>query len=214
MSMATKAYRAFLFDMDGTLINSAASAERVWSDWARRHGLDVAAFLPTMHGRRSQDTIRESGLPNLDIDAEAAWITQAEIEDTADITAIAGVAAFIAALPPSAWAIVTSAPLALARVRLAAAGLPLAPLMITAEDITAGKPDPQGYLLAAARLGVAPADCLVFEDALPGIRAGEAAGADVLVIGKTARRGHRAAPDYTGLSVQVTADGALELVGP
>ncbi len=79
--------------------------------------------------------------------------------------------------------------------------------MVTAEDISAGKPDPEGYLLAARRLGVAPAGCLVFEDAEPGILAGKAAGADVLVIGA-------AVHDYTGLSAHIMADGALILRGP
>lgn len=202
--MSSKLYQAFLFDMDGTLLNSAASAERVWGAWAARHGLDVAAFLPKMHGRRSTDTIRDTGLP-LDIDAEARAITDAEIEDTAGTVEIPGAQAFVNALPADRWAIVTSAPLALAQARLKTANLPVPALMITAEDITAGKPDPEGYLLAAARLGVAAGDCLVFEDAEPGIRAGEAAGAEVLVIGGTVE-------DYTGLSVRVT-DGGLDLVG-
>jgi sugar-phosphatase len=206
------AYKAFLFDMDGTLLNSAASAERVWGDWARRHGLDVPAFLRTMHGRRAEDTLRDSGVAGLDIAAEARAITDAETSDTDGIVEIPGAAAFVATLSAAHWAIVTSAPLALAQARLKAAGLPLAPLMITAEDITRGKPDPQGYLLAAARLGISPGECLVFEDAVPGVRSGEAAGADVIVIGGHAYPPHAAARDYTRLSVTI-ADGRLDLHG-
>ena len=209
----SRAYKAFLFDMDGTLLNSAASAERVWGDWARRHGLDVPAFLRTMHGRRSEDTLRDSGVAGLDIAAEAQAITDAEIDDTAGTVEIAGAAAFLATLPTSAWTIVTSASRALAEARLQAAGLPLPPLMITAEDISKGKPDPEGYLLAAKRLGVSPGDCLVFEDAEPGVRAGAAAGADVIVIGGHIFAPHAKAQDYTGLSVTV-ADGRLDLHCP
>lgn len=208
----SRAYKAFLFDMDGTLLNSAASAERVWGDWARRHGLDVPAFLRTMHGRRSEDTIRDSGVRGLDIAAEARAITAAEIDDTAGTVEIAGARTFLAALPASAWTIVTSASRALAQARLKAAGLPLPPLMITAEDISRGKPDPEGYLLAAERLGAAPGDCLVFEDAVPGVRAGAAAGADVIVIGGHAYPPHARARDYARLSVTI-ADGLLELHG-
>lgn len=211
--MSNRSYQAFLFDMDGTLIDSTASAERVWGVWAARHGLDVPAFLRTMHGRRAEDTIRDTGLAGLDIAAEARAITQAETDDTTGIVEIPGAHAFLAALPAARWAIVTSAPRALAQVRLTAAGLPVPAIMVTAEDITAGKPDPQGYRLAAARLSVQARDCLVFEDAAPGILAGEAAGADVLVIGKAAHPAHPAASDYTALSTRLTADGALECVG-
>jgi len=209
----SRAYRAFLFDMDGTLLNSAASAERVWGDWAQRHGLDVAPFLRTMHGRRSEDTIRDSGVAGLDIAAEARAITEAEINDTDGTVEIAGARAFLATLPASAWTIVTSASRALAEARLKAAGLPVPPQMVTAEDISAGKPDPEGYLLAAKRLGVAPGDSLVFEDAEPGVRAGAAAGADVLVIGGHSYPPQAAAHDYTGLSVTIV-DSLLELRGP
>jgi len=209
----SRGYKAFLFDMDGTLINSAASAERVWGDWARRHGLDVPAFLRTMHGRRSEDTLRDSGVAGLDIAAEARAITDAETNDTRGIVEIAGAAAFVATLPAERWSIVTSAPLALAQARLKAAGLTAPPLMITAEDISAGKPDPEGYLLAARRLGVLPGDCLVFEDAEPGVRSGAAAGADVIVIGGHVYPPHAAVHDYTGLSMQLNADGTLALRG-
>jgi sugar-phosphatase len=178
-------FAAFLFDMDGTLLSSIAAAERVWAAWARRHGLDVAAFLPTIHGQRSVETVRRLGLPGVDPQAEADAITRAEMDDVDGIAAIAGAARFVAGLPADRWAIVTSAPRDLALRRLEAAGLPQPPLMVTAEDVERGKPAPDCFLLAARRLGVAIGDCLVFEDAPAGIAAAEAAGASLVVIGAT-----------------------------
>ncbi|CAM3161338.1 glycerol-3-phosphatase [Pseudomonas floridensis] len=177
-----KSFAAFLFDMDGTLLNSVIAAERVWSKWARRHGLDVDAFLPTIHGVRSIDTVRRQNIPGIDAQQEAAAISQAEIEDVEGVVAIEGVAAFLNSLPPDRWAMVTSAPRALAAARMKAAGLALPDIVVTAEDVSQGKPAPEGFLLAAQRLGVAAEQCLVFEDAPAGIAAGKAAGASVVVI--------------------------------
>ncbi len=209
--LPTRPFSALLFDMDGTIISSIASAERVWSRWAEAHGLDVASFLPTIHGVQSVETIRRLNLPGVDPKAEAAAITRAEMEDVGDITEIAGARAFLKALPPERWAIVTSAPRALATRRLAAAGMPLPALMVAAEDVRHGKPAPDCFLMAAERLGVPAPECLVFEDAPAGIQAAEAAGATVLVVTATHHRpvsaGHAAIPDYRGLSVEAAADG-------
>ncbi|MHB8284387.1 MAG: HAD-IA family hydrolase [Caulobacteraceae bacterium] len=180
-----RAFAAFLFDMDGTIITSIVAAERVWANWARSHNLDVAAFLPTIHGVRAIDTVRKQNLPGVDAEQEAAAISQAEIEDVDGVEAIAGAARFLAALPPERWAIVTSAPQALAVARLEAAGLVAPALIVSADDVTQGKPSPEGYQLAAERLGVDVRDCLVFEDAPAGIQAGEASGAAVVVVTAT-----------------------------
>ncbi len=215
--LTDRAFAAFLFDMDGTILSSIDAAERVWARWARRHGLDVDAFLPTIHGMRSVETVRRLGLPGVDPEVEAAAITAEEMDDVEGIEAIAGVAAFLAALPASRWAVVTSAPRELALRRIAAAGLPAPPLLIAAEDVTQGKPAPDCFVLAAARLGVAASDCLVFEDAPAGIAAAEAAGASVVVITATHAHAlatrHASAPDYARLGVRAGADGALRLVG-
>jgi sugar-phosphatase len=184
-SVFNTSYRAFLFDMDGTVLNSIAAAERIWTTWARRHGVDVDTFLPTIHGARAIDTINRLALSGVDAEAEAAWITEAEIGDVEGIVEVAGAASFLRSLPANQWAIVTSAPRALALRRMAAAGIPEPLVMVTAEDVSAGKPDPAGYRLAASRLGVEPTECLIFEDAAVGIRAGEAAGGHVMVITAT-----------------------------
>ncbi|WP_122571760.1 HAD-IA family hydrolase [Pseudomonas viridiflava] len=202
-----KPFAAFLFDMDGTLLNSVIAAERVWAKWAQKHGLDVNRFLPTIHGVRSIDTVRKQNIPGIDVQQEADAISQAEIEDVEGVAAIEGVADFLASLPADRWAVVTSAPLALAQARMKAAGLTLPDVVITAEDVTQGKPAPDGFLLAAQRLGVEPAQCLVFEDAQAGIAAGKAAGARVVVV--TAAHLHPyeeqdwTLPNYLGLKVSV-----------
>ncbi|WP_415768434.1 HAD-IA family hydrolase [Pseudomonas sp. LB3P38] len=191
-------YRAFLFDMDGTVLNSIAAAERIWAAWALRHGVDVVSFLPTIHGVRAIDTINRLALPGVDAEAEAAFITEAEIEDVEGIIEVPGAANFLKSLPANQWAIVTSAPKALALRRMAAAGIPQPLVMVTAEDVSAGKPDPAGYRLAAKRLGVEPADCLIFEDATVGILAAEAAGAGLIVV--TATHDHPLQTPHTTLA--------------
>ena len=215
---ADRKFAAFLFDMDGTLLNSIASAERVWSRWAERHGLDVAKFLPTIHGVQSVETVRRQNLPGVDPVAESQAITQAEMEDTDGIVSIGHAAAFLASLPDHRWAIVTSAPRELALRRLHAAGLKAPPLLVSAEDVERGKPAPDCFLLAAKRLGVAPNECLVFEDAPAGIAAAEAAGAEVVVI--TAAHSHPietthpTLDDYADYRVEYDAGGLQLIANP
>ncbi|MBT2373147.1 HAD-IA family hydrolase [Pseudomonas fluorescens] len=208
-------YRAFLFDMDGTLLNSIAAAERVWTIWAKRHGLDVPAFLATIHGARAIDTITRQALPGVDAQAEAQWIAEAEIEDVDGVVAIAGAVAFLKTLPGDQWALVTSAPRALALRRLQAAGIAPPATLVTAEDVAIGKPDPACYVLGAQRLGVAVQDCLVFEDATVGIRAGEASGADVMVVTAThltpLMTEHPLIAGYEHLQAYRDQDGLLQL---
>jgi sugar-phosphatase len=205
-----KTYAAMLFDMDGTLLSSIAAAERVWGSWAERHGLDAATFLPTIHGVRAEDTIRRQNIDGIDLDAEVQWVTDAEMHDVGGIMPIEGIAAFLDGLPADRWAIVTSASLDLATRRLKAAGLTLPNIVVTAEDVEKGKPNPDCFLLAAKKLGVRISDCLVFEDAPAGIQAAEAAGADVMVIKATHQHPmetkHSSIHDY--VSVEIGLDGA------
>jgi sugar-phosphatase len=199
--------------MDGTILNSIASAERIWGAWATRHGLDVASFLPSVHGVRSVDTIKRLALPGVDAEREAAELTQAEIVDVAGIVALPGAVQFLASLPPHRWAVVTSAPVDLAKRRLAAAGIPLPHILVTAEDVTTGKPNPECYRVAADKLGVSPTDCLVFEDAPAGILAGEAAGAHLMVVTATHTHvlatPHVTTATYQGLTAHVVEDGSI-----
>ena len=95
-----RAFGALMFDMDGTIVNSIAAAERVWTAWAKRHGLDVASFLPTIHGVRAIETITRLQLPGVDPQAEVHALLLAEIKDVEGIEAIEGAKAFLASLPP------------------------------------------------------------------------------------------------------------------
>ena len=204
-------FSAFLFDMDGTLLNSTVAAERVWTRWAQRHGLDLTSFLPTIHGVRCIDTIRNLDLPGVDAAREADAISQAEIDDVDGVMEVTDAARFLASIPPERWAIVTSAPRALAQARLNAAGLKMPINIVTAEDVSQGKPAPDCFLLAAKRLGVDARDCLVFEDAPAGIAAAEAAGASVVVITATHQHEmqtrHPALASYEGVEVVMDAEG-------
>lgn len=175
-------FDGWLFDMDGTLLTSIASVERVWSDWARRNGIEVDSFLKRIHGIQAVEVVRRENLPGLDPQVEAEQLAQAELDDLEGTQAIAGAAAFLASLPPERWAIVTSAPRRLALARLQAVGLPLPGVLICAEDVARSKPAPDGFLLGAKRLGVDPKRCVVFEDSPAGIAAGQAAGATVIVV--------------------------------
>lgn len=174
-------FEGWLFDMDGTLLTSIPSVERVWSDWARRHGIEVDSFLKRIHGIQAVEVVRRER-PELDAQAEAEQLAQAELEDMDGTQAIAGAAAFLSSLPQGRWVIVTSAHRRLALARLKAVGLPLPKVLICAEDVPRGKPAPDGFLLGAERLGVDPARCVVFEDSAAGIAAGKAAGATVIVV--------------------------------
>lgn len=214
-ALPSRSYDAFLFDMDGTLITSVAAAERAWAAWAGRHGLDLAAFIPTIHGVRAIDTIRKQNLKDIDLATEVDWITRAEIEDTEGVAEIPGAVAFVATLPPDRWAVVTSASPELAAARLKAAGLTPPALVVTAHDVEHGKPDPAGFRLAAERLGFRIEDCLVFEDAEAGIAAAEAAPADVVVITAAhphpLETSHPMLDGYEDVRCVVGGDGRLSL---
>ena len=215
MRLFGRPYAAFLFDMDGTLINSIVAANKVWTQWAHVHGLEPERVLRNMHGVRAVDTIRGLKVPGMDVEHEADLLTQAEIAAVDGIMAIGGVLALLRSLPENRWAVVTSAPRDLATRRLAVAGIPTPRVLVTAEDVTRGKPAPDCYLLAARQLDVDAQDCLVWEDAPAGIGAAEAAGADVIVISAThdepMQTHHPIVVDYDGLTATVDADGLLVL---
>ena len=172
---------AALFDMDGTLVDSTSAVETVWTEVAQRYGLDAAEVLAVAHGVRAVDTMRRF-LPESEVAAAVAYLEARELTLLDGVVEIPGAVDFLAGLG-TPWAVVTSASPALAHARLRAAGIPVPSVLVTAADVEQGKPAPDGYLLAAQRLGVAASDCTVYEDAEAGIRAGLAAGAAVVVVG-------------------------------
>jgi len=183
--MKSLSCRALLFDMDGVLVDSTAAVARVWTVWARKHELDPETVVKIAHGRPSITTIREL-LPHGDHEAEDREVERLEIEDVEGIVALPGAAELLRTLPPTRYAIVTSATRPLAEVRLRAAGLPIPERLVTARDVQRGKPNPDPYLGGAQLLGVPPAECVVIEDAPSGVRAGKAAGARVVALRTTA----------------------------
>jgi mannitol-1-/sugar-/sorbitol-6-phosphatase len=177
---------ALLFDLDGVLVDSTALVERQWRRWASARGLRPEPFLRVCHGRRALETIRLAA-PHLDAEAEVAALIPVEEADTGSVRALPGAARLIAALPPTSWGVATSGSRLGATARLTQAALPVPGVLICAEDVQSGKPNPEAYILAAADLGVAPEDCLVVEDAPAGIQAARAAGMPVVGLATTHR---------------------------
>lgn len=181
--------RALLLDMDGTLVNSDAVVERVWRRWADRHGLDGDEAMKVVHGRQGYASMAVL-LPGRPMEQNYADNARMLAEETADmdgVVAIPGAAEFLASLRGVvAHALVTSADVALSAARMGAAGLSLPEVRVTAESVGASKPDPEGFLKGAAELGVAPEECVVFEDSGAGISAGRSAGMRVVGVGPRA----------------------------
>jgi len=176
--------QAILFDLDGVLVDSTRAVERVWRKWAAQHKLKPKLVLEHAHGRRTIETVRIVA-PQLDADEETLKVEHMEIADKDGIVAIPGAAKLLRSLPHDRFLIVTSATRALASARLGYAGLPVPERLVTADDVVEGKPSPEPYLKGAAALGIAPADCLVFEDTPAGIESARAGGMRVIALTST-----------------------------
>jgi sugar-phosphatase len=211
--------KGILLDMDGILISSLGSVERSWTKWALTRGIDPAYACRTAHGCRAIETVARLR-PDLDPATELKVIEEIELADGEGIAVLPGVLAFLAALPQNRWTVVTSATEGLARMRLAAAGIPVPERLVTAESVSEGKPNPSPYLAGAALLGFKPSECVVFEDAPSGTKAGHAAGCTVVAtpFSHTAELLDAAdylIPDLTHVAVKVLPDGlALTLTLP
>jgi sugar-phosphatase len=211
---------AILFDLDGVLVDSSPVIARQWQRWAALRGVDLSAIHQIWHGRRASEIIAAVA-PHLDVAEESRWMCDAEAADVEGVTVHPGAAALLAALPADAWAIATSGPRPVAVARLTAAGLPTPTIFVTGDDVRNGKPHPEPYLLAAARLGIAPTRCIVIEDAVAGIEAGLAAGAQVIAVPTsypTAALGRATAIVSHLADLQLTlnghTNGRLTLTGP
>lgn len=182
--------RAVLLDMDGTLVNSDAVVERCWRRWSEKHGLDFDEVIHVVHGRQGYASMAVL-LPERPMEenlAENREMLAAETADMEGVVPVPGAPAFMASLVGLPHALVTSADVPLSTGRMAAAGLALPEVRVTAESVGASKPDPEGFLKGAAELGFDPADCVVFEDSEAGILAGRAAGMRVVGVGPRAAR--------------------------
>src|ERR1019366_2569310 len=166
---------AILFDLDGVLVDSTPCVTRVWATWAREHGLDPDYVVHVAHGQRTIETVRTVA-PYLDAQQETNGLEQMELTDTEGLRVLPGAKGLLDALPPDRYTIVTSGTRRLATKRLQVVGLPAPTTMITADDVTKGKPDPEPYLAGARVLGFLPGQCIVFEDAPSGILAARSAG--------------------------------------
>jgi mannitol-1-/sugar-/sorbitol-6-phosphatase len=171
-----------LSDLDGVLVDSHASIMRAWRWWGAAHGVAGEAIESVQQGRPSGEVIAALA-PDVDAAAEARAIDLRQAQDVEGVIALPGARELLAGSDPVA--IVTSCTIPLATARLRAVGLPVPQVLVTPECLSLGKPDPEGYLLAARELGAAPADCVVFEDAPAGIQAGRAAGMHVVGITTT-----------------------------
>ena len=170
---------AVLLDMDGTIVDSRAIVERMWTLWATEHGIPIESALAVAHGRRTLETMQLLA-PHLATPEEAARLDALEAEQEGSETAIPGALDLLTALPAHRWAVVTSAIRRIARDRIVGVGLPAPAILIGADDVVEGKPSPEGYLRAADRLGVDVRRCVIFEDTPAGLQAGRAAGATVV----------------------------------
>lgn len=204
---------AILFDIDGTLVDSTAAVIRTWTTWAAKRGIDADEILRVCHGRRTADTLAMF-LPAGQHAAAIAELEQLELADLNDVSALPGTLGLVPRLPADRWAAVTSGSRELMRTRLAAAGLPIPDVLVSAEDVGAGKPHPEGYLKAAAALGRDVRRCLVVEDAPAGIEAGRAAGAQVLAVATShpafeLTSADAVIKDLTACDLEVSPDGLI-----
>ncbi|MRS17897.1 sugar phosphatase [Enterobacteriaceae bacterium RIT692] len=179
-------YRGFLFDLDGTLVDSLPAVIRAWSLWGERHGLSAEEVLSYIHGKPAINSLRHfmAGQSEEAIQAEFLWLERLEAEDTQGVQAIPGALALLSTLNELQipWAIVTSGSIPVAHARHKAANLPMPKVFITAENIKHGKPNPEPYLLGAERLGLSATHCVVVEDAPAGIISGLDAGSAVIAM--------------------------------
>ncbi len=182
--MYTLTCQAILFDLDGTLIDSASRVQRLWIAWSKRRGIDTQSLLEVMHGRRADETIRLVA-PHLSVQDEFRALEAEEIADMEGVSPYPSAAELLGSLSPHQWAIVTSGTKRVAEARMRHVRLPKPQVFITADDVKTGKPDPDGYLLAASRLHVQPSECVVIEDAPAGIQAGKSAGMRVIAVAST-----------------------------
>lgn len=212
--------KGFLFDLDGTLVDSLAVVERSWHFWAESYGVDSDAVLAYIHGKQAITTLRHfmPGKSEAEIQAEFLRLEHIEATDLNGIRALPGALELLEHLEANAipWAIVTSGSIPVAHARHRAAGLPTPAVFVTAEQVQHGKPQPDAYLLGAKLLGLSPQECLVVEDAPAGVQSGLAAGCYVAAVNVPAETPELLEVDFvlstlTTLRVEKLPDGQVNV---
>jgi sugar-phosphatase len=209
--MITFAALAVITDLDGVLADSNLVVENAWRVWSNERRIDTRRVLAVAHGRRTVDVLRIVA-PELDSQAEAARLIELEEAGADDVMPVIGAAEFVRTIPAGRWAVATSGEEHLARTRLRKVGITPPSVLITAESVTHGKPDPEVYLLAAQALGIAPRDCIVFEDAPAGLDAARAAGMRPIALLTTYPPSEltvaaAVVPNFHSIRLQCNADG-------
>lgn len=202
-----------LVDLDGTLVDSAASIERSWRRWAGQHSKTYESLVGRLPGRTAAEVI-DMFLDNTDratVQSEEQKLLDWQSEDSNDVTAIAGADRFLSSIPDDRVAIVTACDRRLATARLRAAGLRVPSLIIGCHEVERGKPEPDGFLLAADLLGFDARRCLVVEDSPAGVASGQQAGSPVLKIGPEAIRSDLSADDFSGVSIEIDKRSELPI---
>ena len=208
-------FEAFLFDLDGTLVDSNGIVERVMEAWCQQNGVSYSEIKDSNHGSRSVDTVAAVA-PHLDAVQAAADIEAGERAKLADLREIEGARSFLSQVPQGRWGIATSSYLLTAKAKLRAASITIPSVLVAADGVLEGKPHPEAYLKASMELGYRPEDCLVFEDSETGVRSALNAGCRVFVVGSSlvmndsriVGRGAR----FSDLQLLVDGDGRLEIV--
>ena len=203
--------KGVLFDMDGILVSSLGSVDRTWTKWSLMRGLDPAYVLSIVHGCRAIDSLARLR-PDLDSEAELKIVEDIEVADNEGLKVLPGVLDLLAALPRDRWTVVTSATERLARIRMGAGGIPVPQRLVTAEQVTKGKPHPEPFLNGAAIIGLKPEECVVFEDSSSGAQAGRAAGCTVIATTfshsvESLDAADYLVPDLSGITVEIFPAG-------
>ena len=209
-------FKALIFDLDGTLVDSSEVVRKVMETWCLKHNIPLQLVLDVCHGGRTEDTVSLVA-PHLCTKSEAAEIERLESTTLDGLMPISGADRFLNDMAPHVWAIVTSSSMLTAKPKLEACRMLIPPVFITAEsvDYDYGKPHPEPFLMAARELGIEPAECLVFEDADNGVNSALAAGCRVIIIGDSCKIRNQnivcRSPDFTRL--KLSDEGDLKLNG-
>ncbi|WP_157968090.1 HAD-IA family hydrolase [Edaphovirga cremea] len=178
--------KAFIFDLDGTLVDSTACVENVWRIWSERYQQDEDTVMSVVHGRPIEDTLKLVS-PHFLTPEHVQEVKDIALEQMKDVMEIAGARSFLSSLPLFSWAVATSGPRNVSLQSMHAAKLPTPLVLVTADDVAEGKPSPEPYLTAVERLGVSPDECVIFEDSPAGVASGFNAGCTVVALGKKAQ---------------------------